>query len=386
MVDSGGFGQGCSHANCGYVSPSHVLPLTEPGAVSKGLAGLLKADAPLRIKPRWDPRLWGWLFRFARRCNKRDMLAAARGLHVLLKSSAELFAELIPAEPLDCEWQQRGLLFVFQSEQGMEKYAAKDRLMAEEFGLGAKRFDGPELTALEPALKPGIAGGWLYECDSHLRPDRLMSSWRKRLEARGVEIREHCRVTGLDGDGPKALGVRTPEGTLSAEAVVLATGALTPEFQRELGCRIPIQPGKGYSMTMPRPAQCPEIPMIFCEHKVAVTPMESGYRLGSTMEFAGYDTSLNPTRLGALRRGAEQYLHEPFCEPVEEQWFGWRPMTYDGLPIVGPAPRYKNVWIAAGHNMLGLSMATGTGRLISELVTEQTPHLDPAPYAVTRFG
>ena len=141
----------------------------------------------------------------------------------------------------------------------------------------------------------------------------------------------------------------------------------TPLLNEQLGCRVPIQPGKGYSLTMPRPPACPKIPLIFPETRVAVTPFQSGYRLGSTMEFAGYDESIRPERLQLLKDGATGYLHEPYCEPVLEEWFGWRPMTYDSLPIIDRSPKYENVIIAAGHNMLGLSMAPATGKLVAEL-------------------
>jgi D-amino-acid dehydrogenase len=125
--------------------------------------------------------------------------------------------------------------------------------------------------------------------------------------------------------------------------------------------------------------------MIFMEHKVAVTPLRSGYRLGSTMEFAGYDATLSRKRLELLRSGARPYLHEPYCEPVEEEWYGWRPMTPDGKPVIDRAPGMSNVYIAAGHNMLGLSMAPATGKLIAEMVSGTEPHVDPTPFTMRRF-
>jgi D-amino-acid dehydrogenase len=125
--------------------------------------------------------------------------------------------------------------------------------------------------------------------------------------------------------------------------------------------------------------------MMFHEHRVGVTPFRDGYRLGSTMEFAGYDETINPRRLALLSDGAKHYLHEPTCEPIEERWYGWRPMTPDSRPIIDRSPALKNVLIAAGHNMLGLSMATGTGKLVSELLSGTTPHIDPRPYASTRW-
>ena len=123
-----------------------------------------------------------------------------------------------------------------------------------------------------------------------------------------------------------------------ADAYVIATGAWTPLLNAELGCKVPIQPGKGYSLTMPRPSICPSVPIIFPETRVVATPFDSGYRLGSMMEFSGYDTTLDPGRLQLLRDGAAPYLKEPECEPVEERWYGWRPMTYDSLPIIDRSP------------------------------------------------
>lgn len=385
IIDQGRFGRGCSHANCGFVCPSHVLPLAGPGAVTSALKAMLQPNGALTIRPRLDLALWSWLFRFARRCNQRDMLRAGHAIQPLLQSSRSLYQELISEERLDCEWQARGMLFVFQTQHGMEHYAATDKLLSQKFGLPAKRLDGDNLVSLEPALKPGLAGAWLYETDAHLRPDRLMSEWRRVLQGRGVTILEEQKVSAIVKNAGNAIAVVTPQGEHPADAFVFATGAWTPLLSRQLYCRIPIEPGKGYSITMPRPTRCPVYPLIFEEHRVAVTPMNSGYRLGSTMEFAGYDASLNRKRLDLLRDGARHYLQEPFCEPVVEEWAGWRPMTPDSLPIIDRSPAFANVFIAAGHNMLGLSMAPATGLLVSELLCGQTPHLEQKPYRVGRF-
>ena len=134
---------------------------------------------------------------------------------------------------------------------------------------------------------------------------------------------------------------------------------------------------------MPRPSICPTIPLIFEEHRVAVTPMQSGYRVGSMMEFAGYDDSMNMKRVEILKDGARHYLKEPLTEPIQEVWYGWRPMTPSGKPIIDRSPKHKHVWIAAGHNMLGLSMAPATGKLIAEMIDGSTPHLDVEPFSVS---
>jgi D-amino-acid dehydrogenase len=385
IIEKGAFGKGCSHGNCGFVCPSHVLPLAEPGAVWRTLKAMFKKDSPFYIKPRLDFALWSWLARFASRCKPHLVLQAGKAIQTLLNSSRTLYDELIRDERLDCEWETRGMLFVFLHKQAMDHYVETDRFQREHFGAGAERIDSDRLLSLEPALKPGLAGGWLHPSDAHLRPDRLMASWKKALETKGVKIHENYEMQGLVGEQGRVRAVRTSKGEIPADAVVVATGAWTPLYNQHLGCKVPIQPGKGYSITMPRPAKCPTYPLIFEEHRVAVTPMQSGYRLGSTMEFAGYDATLNRKRLALLKEGAKHYLLEPFCDPVEEEWFGWRPMTPDSLPIIGPSPAYANVFIAAGHNMLGLSMAPATGKLVAELLSGEQPHVEPGPYAVTRF-
>jgi D-amino-acid dehydrogenase len=381
IIDRGRFAGGCSHANCGLICPSHILPLAEPGAVRRTMAAMLSKNSPFYIKPRLDLALWAWMWNFARRCNLECMIEAGRALGPLLESSMGIFQQL----GLECEWEKRGLMFVYGDRAGLDAYEASDRMLRESFNHPARKLDGAELAAMEPALVDGLAGAWFYESDAHLRPDRLMAAWKRKLENRGVVIRENCEVSGFVSENGKARAVKTAMGELAGDAFVLATGAWTPLLSGELGCRLPIQPGKGYSMTMTRPTICPKIPLIFPETKVAVTPMQSGYRLGSMMEFAGYDESLRPERLALLKRGAEPFLKEPYTEQVEEQWFGWRPMTFDGVPIIDFAPAMRNVLIAAGHNMIGMSTGPGTGRLVAEMLGDGATFIDPRPYSLRRF-
>lgn len=385
VIDQSTFGSGCSHGNCGYICPSHVLPFAGPGALRSTLKTLLQKNSPLKVRFRLDPALWMWFVRFMRRCNERDMLAAGQAIHVLLQSSRTLYDELFRDELRGVEWETRGLLFVFQTEHAFEHYAQADALLRREFQVGATRYDRVGLEKLEPALRPGLAGAWHYESDGHLRPDRLMQVWRKHLASQGVEIHEQCAMQAIVTDARRGKKLVTSQGEIPFDKLVVATGAWTPQLSRQLRCTIPIQPGKGYSITMPRPARAPTIPLIFEEHRVAITPFQSGYRIGSTMEFAGYDATLNPRRLQLLTDGAKLYLHEPQTEPVVESWWGWRPMTPDSLPLIGPCPAFENVYLATGHNMLGLSMAPGTGRLVAEMLTGQTSHLDMVAYSPARW-
>lgn len=386
IIDRDRFGAACSHGNCGYVSPSHILPLPQPGAIQNTLRQMMKSNSPFAIKPRLSLNSMKWFWNFSRHCNESDMWESANGRHELLQSSKRRYQEIISAEQIDCEWQERGLLFVYENQSGFDHFANINEQISKRFGVAAVPYDEQALMELEPALKPGLAGAWYYECDCHLRPDKLLSAVKSKLEARGVKIIEFAAVDKIVQESGQAIAVSAPGQTIEGDQFVVATGAWTPFLNQQLGCQVPIEPGKGYSLTMPTPARMPKIPIIFEEAHVAITPMKSKYRIGSTMEFVGYDTSINPKRLQLLKDAAQKYLHEPLCEPIEEEWYGWRPMTWDGKPILDRSPSMRNVWIAAGHNMLGLSMAAGTGKFMKELILGEQPHIDPKHFSLSRFG
>lgn len=385
VLDRARAGAACSYGNCGLIALSHVLPLNAPDAIGKTLQAMFRPKSPFAIKPRFDPRLWKWLLQFSLRCNAQDSAASARVLAGLLTSTAALYAKLFQNETIECEWEQRGCLFAFRHAKSFAEYAQTDQKIRREFGIEAQRYNADELADFEPSLRGDLAGGWHYDMDSHLRPDRLTSQWRDVCEKRGVEFREEAPVTDFVGE-EAAQAVRIASGEeIAADAFVMATGALAPLWSKHLGCKIPVQPGKGYSLTIDRPVQCPRRPVIFHDHKVVVTPMQSSLRLGSTMEFAGYDESIRENRLQILRDAAALYLRHRFDDENAERWFGWRAMSADGRPIIGPSPARPNVFLATGHNMLGLTLAPVTGKLIAEMAGGRTPHLDPAPLAVTRF-
>lgn len=386
VIDQGSVAGGCSHGNCGYICPSHVLPLTEPGAIATAIRSLLNPRAPFRVKPRLSPALWNWMWQFARRCNHRQMLTAGRHLKAILDSSMHEYRRLVAEESLECEWKENGLLYVLQTERGMQAFARTDRLLTDEFGVTARRIEGEQLPGFDPALKPGLAGAFHYEQDVSVRPDLLNASWSQRLQSRGVTFIEQCRLERIRKSRGDIVALETSLGEISANRFVFAMGAWSPRLSSELECPIPIEQGKGYSVTMSRPDPCPRHPMLFPEHRVGVSPFETGYRLGSMMEFSGYDTTIPSYRIQQLQDSARPYLVDPSPGGTLEPWYGWRPMTWDSLPIIGRVPKLQNVWLATGHNMLGLSLATATGKLIAELIEGRVPHVDPAAYSPERFA
>ena len=376
-------GCGASHGNCGTITPSHAPPLAAPGVVAQGLRWMFTPDAPLYLKPRLDPALWAWLLRFAARCNPRDWRQSTRSRSVLLNDSRQRLADWVQRYALGCEFAEEGLDYVFRDAANFDRYATDCAALAE-FDISTQIIDGQDYLRSEPALKPGVVGAIHFPGDARLRPDRYVAALARAVRERGGVIEEHCRVTSLS-TSPQGADVQTALGVRSGREVVVALGAWSPALVRSLGLRLPVQPGKGYSITYSRPSLVPRRPMVLKDRSVCVTAWESGFRLGSTMEFSGYDDSLNATRLAALERGAAEFLHEPVGATVHERWCGWRPMTWDDLPVLGRVAGQPHLWMAAGHGMLGVSMSAATGQLMADLIAGREPAFDPAPYRLERF-
>lgn len=386
VIDAGRIGGGSSHGNCGTITPSHAPPLAAPGMVATALRMMVSPVSPLYIRPRLDPVLWRWLWRFAARCNARDWEASARAKAALLNDSRARLRGWIAAHALDCEFVESGEDYVFRDPRRFE-HGQRELALLRELGIGVELIDGPSYEAQEPAMKPGVAGAIRFCGDAALRPDRYVAALAGALRARGVEIDEHRALESLDVDG-HGVRLHTARGTLHAGEAVIATGAWSPRLAAILGqrwLRHAMQPGKGYSITYTRPSLVPKRPLVLRERSVCVTAWASGFRLGSTMEFSGFDDTLNERRLAALERGAAEYLHEPVGPEVRERWFGWRPMSCDDVPIIGRAPGHERLWLATGHGMMGVGMSAGTGQLLADLMLGRAPAIDPAPYRPARF-
>ncbi len=384
ILDRGRVGGGASHGNCGTLTPSHSAPLAMPGMVTKALQMMWRKDAPFHVAPRPDVELLGWMLRFAGRCNWRDFHAANRAKAKILVHSRGLIGDLVAAHGLDCDFAATGTLYVFREQRELDAFGWHlDSLR--DVGIPVEERSAAQLRALEPCLRDSVIGGVFHPGDAQLRPDRYVAELARLVREAGGEILEDCAVEDFTTAGARIDTVATTRGVWRAADIVLALGAWSPPLARRLDLRIPLQPGKGYSITYERPALAPRIPLVLKEDSVCVTAWADGYRLGSTMEFAGYDERLNRLRLDALRRGAARYLHEPEGPRVIEEWFGWRPMTWDDLPILGRSGRWNNLTLATGHGMLGVSMSLASGELVAQTMTGATPALDPAPYSPQRF-
>ena len=366
---------GCSHGNAGLVVPSHFVPLASPGALGSGLKWLFDSESPFYIKPRFDFELMGWLWRFYRSATHAHVERSAAILRDLNLQSRACYEALASENP-DFGLARDGLLMVCLTEHTM-KEEADIAARADELGLEVEVLDGPAARAREPSLSPDIAGAVLYPQDCRLNPGRLMAGLRDRLKASGVRVLWNQSVTGWQLQKGYVARVETSEGPIDADAFVVAGGSWSAKLARQLKVNLPLQPGRGYSLTLNDPPARLKTAALCVEARIAVTPMSEALRFAGTMELAGLELKVNPSRVRGLTKNVPRYLPDfgPDDFASVEPWSGLRPCSPDGLPYIGSLPSLKNVVVATGHSMMGLSLGPVTGKLVGEILDDENPSL-----------
>lgn len=384
VLDDTDGSDGCSYGNMGLVAPSHIVTLSAPGMVAKGLRWMLNPESPFYIKPRFDRDLarWGWLF-YSNATNEhversipplRDLSLLSRSLYLDLRAAG-----------VDFDFYERGLFMLFRTEKGRHDEEAIANL-ARNAGLEADTLSADEVRARQPGVELDILGGVFYPQDAHVIPPQVMAALKRALAARGVELRWSQRATGFVKQGDQVAGVRATDGVVEADEVVLAAGSWSVRLGRDLGLVLAMQPGKGYSFTQRQAPRQLDAPVILAETKVAITPMGPDLHFGGTMELSGFNTRIDPRRIRGILRAIETYLPNLEVEPPATPWSGLRPVSPDGLPYIGRVPRWRNLTVAAGHAMLGMSLGPGTGRLVADAVDGTEPGFDVSAFAPSRFS
>jgi len=384
LIEKGQIASGCSSGNGGLIVPSHAVPLASPGALGDGLRWLLDAESPFYIRPRLDLDLFRWLVRFALACRHEQMERALPAMRDLLMASRALYDELSQTTMFDFGFKGDGSLQVFRSEAGL-KAGVEEAHLLERFNIPIQVMSASEVCNLEPALLPGVVGGIYSPRDAHLDPFRFVTGLAGKVKELGAEVLTGTEVLGFATEHGNIAAIKTTRGDLHAQKIILAAGSWSPEVARTLRLNIPIQAAKGYSITLEKPAVSPKLPLLFGEARVVVNPLKDGLRLAGTLELAGMDLSVNMPRVTAIRNWAEGYLPGLDQARVLEIWRGLRPCTPDGLPIISRSDSFKNLFIAAGHAMLGMSLGPITGKLVSQLVDEEKTDLNLAPFGLNRF-
>jgi D-amino-acid dehydrogenase len=377
----------CSLGNAGLIVPSHFVPLAAPGMVALGLRMLLNPASPFYIRPRLSRDLLDWGWKFYRAANAGHVARAAPLLCKLNLASRGCYEELAERSDNAFGLVRKGLLMLCRTEERLHEEAAMAKT-ARALGLTAELLTPEEAARLEPGIQMEIAGAVHIAEDCHLVPPRLVAWLARAVEDGGARICWSTQVTGWRAANGHIQSVRTDRGEFSADEYVLAAGSWSPRLLRDLRIRLPLQPGKGYSITVPQPRHRPAIAMNLVEARVALTPMDTALRFAGTMELAGLDPSINETRVNAILQAVPRYF--PDLGPDDFRgvpaWSGLRPCSPDGLPYVGRFGRYANLCAATGHSMMGVSLGPITGKLVAEILSGEPPSLDVSALSPDRFA
>jgi D-amino-acid dehydrogenase len=389
VLDRGDFLNNCSYGNCGYVCPSHFIPLATPGIVRQGLKWMLNPQSPFYVQPRLSGALIDWGLKFMRSATPRQVEKAAAPLRDIAIYSQREYEKWLALPGFSFAYEHKGLLEIFQTEAAAE-HARHTVEEAHRLGLtDTELLDRDTIQALEPHTRIEAIGAIFFRCDAHLFPNKLMAGLIRLLKDRGVRLVPGAEAKAFEKAQGSIRKVITEGGVYETDAVVLATGAWSREMAAMLDTRIPLVPGRGYSVTLEDSPYRVNFPAILVEGRAAITPMDGNkIRFGGTMEITSTNTPPRYRRVRGILDAVRRFYPEFRVDmpPAEKIWYGYRPCSADGLPYIGRIRKYDNVVVATGHSMLGLSLGAGTGRLVSELVDERQPGIDMLPFAVERFG
>lgn len=385
VIDRGDITTGCSFGNMGYISPSHFIPLATPGIIKQGLKWMMSSSSPFYIKPRLNMDLIRWGITFWKKSNTRTVEQNIPHLDNLLQLSRHLVADMKAELPNDFDLTEIGCFMLYKSERtgDHEKHLTEQ---AATLGLKTELYDRNGVQQLEPDVEVDVAGGVLYKDDCHVNTAKLMHTLHRHLKNRGVVFELNQEVTGFEKNGNTVSSVITSKGKFDADEIVIANGSWLPQTAKLLGIKLLLQPGKGYSFVNDGLEKNLHYPSILVDARVATTPIGKWLRVGGTMELSGHNDRILPKRVKAIYEAFKTYYPSVNISlPSEkETWFGYRPVTPDGLPYIGKAPSFNNVYVAGGHAMLGVSAATGTGKLIAQLIARREPEINMAAFDIGR--
>jgi D-amino-acid dehydrogenase len=372
------------------ITPSLADPWNAPGAGEALLRALGREDAPLLLRPHALPSLGWWGIRFLRNTSRRRFERAFLESARFARYSQGLMDELLARNPLEFDHARRGILKIYSDAASLDR-GRQVASWLKQVGLEHRLLDNAGLLHLEPALADvidGLAGAIHYPGDEVGDARAFCEGLQEVAERAGVTFRFSDQVLGAERQGRAIVSLKTPRGRLEVDRVVLAAGSWSWPLGRLLGVKVPVRPAKGYSLTVPIPkgAPRPRHAVVDEDLHAAVVPLgDRALRVAGTAEFAGFDPALTAGRvdnlIALLRR---VYPRIEVARGRARPWCGFRPMTPDGLPLIGPT-RIDNLYLDTGHGPLGWTLACASGKLLADLLLGREPDVDPSPFAPDRF-
>jgi len=339
------------------------------------------------VRPRLNGDLLKWGLKFYAHANERHVQRSAPLLKEISSLSKQLFREMDKAKNFEFGYQEKGLLMLFQTAE-TEREEIEAAHMANQNGVEAHVLSAEEVQRLEPEVKVTARGGVYFPGDAHLIPQLLVSNLVAHLKKNGVIILANHTVEDFVTGASGIEQIFVNDEPWHFDEYVVATGAWSGLFCSKLDIDLPMQSGKGYSFNVKAVKKNIQIPTLLLEGRVAVTPMGNDLRFGGTMEINGTDRSVNMNRVKGIVETIPKYYPEMNVQvpDVKEVWNGLRPCSPDGLPYIGRSTRFKNLVVATGHSMMGISLGPATGKLVTELVDERPTSMDIAAFHPERFN
>jgi D-amino-acid dehydrogenase len=389
VLDKSDFLDNCSYGNCGYICPSHFIPLATPGIVKKGLKWMWNSKSPFYVQPRLDWSLIDWGLKFMRSAKPKHVENSAVPLRDIALLSQHEYVDWLKTPGFDFAYEHKGLLEIFQTDEGGD-HAKHTCEKAHELGLTDTRMlTADELKQLEPQTMITAKGAMWFKCDAHCYPDKLMSNLIAYLRNNGVQLIPNAEVTSFEKNNGKISKVFAGEKIFEADEVILASGSWARQTAALMDVKIPMMPGRGYSLTLENSPYKINYPSVLIEGRVALTPMNGNkIRFGGTMEITSHKTPPRMNRVQGILDAVKRFYPEfdvPF--PAKENiWYGYRPCSADGLPYIGRVKKINNLVVATGHSMLGLSLGAGTGKLVDEIINAKKASMDISVFNPERFS
>lgn len=382
VVERSSAAWGCSYVNAGFLVPNHFVPLAAPGRLRGALRRLLSRTAPVSLAL---PRTWAqlrWLAELRRRATTEHVERSAGALLALHRESRRLY--LAWAERLRLSVATRGLLKVYHTPRG-EREELENAEMARRLGLEAVAMSPREMRELDPHLSFAATGAVWYPESGNLDPVELMSGLEEALTSRGATILRGLEVDSIEEKGGEVRGLEAGGGRLEADEYVLASGLWTSALLSGLGVRLPLLAGKGYSFELPNPGRT--VPALLNEEAVAVAPMGARLRFAGTMEIGALNDRVERRRLSAMCASLRRTLPDlALPSTIEQANVGLRPLSADGLPSIGRVAGIRALSVAAGHGMMGVSLAAATAEALAALLDGERGPVDLEPFDPDRFS
>ena len=377
-----------SFANGGQISVSHAAPWSRPELPGQLIRWMGRRDAPFRMVPQLDPHMWRWGIAFLRNCNSARFQRNAVRLQRLAQYSQKMLTQVRETTGIQFHHEARGILSVFRTNEAYEAAAGHaDALRSE--GIYKEILDTRECLVREPALQDAaqrITGGIfspLDECgDAHIFTQALA----KHCSGQGVTFRYNERIESIDITGDTATSVTTENGRCEADTIVVALGSESPIYTRRLGIPLPVYPVKGYSVTIPTAGRnnAPSMGIADEERKIVIARLGGKLRAAGTAELVGYDHRIDERRARSVLEPLLELFPNGGDPDQVEFWTGLRPMTPDGSPVIGQTG-VKNLFLNTGHGSVGWTLACGSARLVSDMISGRKHEMDPSEWALARY-